>query len=414
MKKLVIPIMILIVAFILFSSFKSLNNDSRDFSSTNDIFENINIDGNELSVKYNLGNMIDEEIPYGNKVTKVIDITNDMDKNISFAVSISEVILSDEYLRYNVLYSYEDSGYQNLSDAVSLIGDDNLAYNLVVASKSSLSLKIEFYANNQVDKTKFTGKLSIVSNLSEKDIYRKDILSIQSEIMSNIQALNGINERGYYIVDVSTLSSNISESFKGYVLIDASDYSNPTFNYFVSNGKYILNNFKLVKNEVSKKSILDYDENIFSNFNEEKVCSLFTKKECVDFKDLTFNPSGGKENFYKFSMEVINMVKSDFKGNQKSVYIYDVKEDIENNTNMRGYILIDNTPNNPEYYIYLTNDIYMVTGYNITKFGDFKVNSNTIRSYTDTGFNLSSENMMKVCDFSGFSECVNKVGEKLS
>ena len=90
--------MVLIVAFILFSSFKSLNNDSRDFSSTNDIFENINIDGNELAVKYNLGNMIDEEIPYGNKVTKVIDITNDMDKDISFAVSISEVILSDEYL----------------------------------------------------------------------------------------------------------------------------------------------------------------------------------------------------------------------------------------------------------------------------------------------------------------------------
>ncbi len=108
------------------------------------------------------------------------------------------------------------------------------------------------------------------------------------------------------------------------------------------------------------------------------------------------------------------MVKSDFKGNQKSVYIYDVKKDIENNTNIRGYILVDNTPNNPEYYIYLTNDIYMVTGYNITKFGNFKVNSNTIRSYTDTGFNLSSENMLKVCDFSGFSECVNKLGEKLS
>jgi len=406
--------MVLIVAFILFSSFKSLNNDSRDFSSTNDIFENINIDGNELAVKYNLGNMIDEEIPYGNKVTKVIDITNDMDKDISFAVSISEVILSDEYLRYNVFYSYGDSGYQNLSDAVSLVGDDNLAYNLVVAAKSSLSLKIEFYGNNQVDKTKFTGKLSVISNLSEKDIYRKDILAIQSEIMSNIQALNGINERGYYVVDVSTLSSDISKSFKGYVLIDASDYSNPTFNYFVSNGKYILNNYKVVKNEVSKKSVLDYDENIVSNFNEEKVCSLFTKKECVDFKNLTFNSSGGKENFYKFSMEVINMVKSDFKGNQKSVYIYDVKKDIENNTNIRGYILVDNTPNNPEYYIYLTNDIYMVTGYNITKFGNFKVNSNTIRSYTDTGFNLSSENMLKVCDFSGFSECVNKLGEKLS
>ena len=44
--------------------------------------------------------MIDEEIPYGNKVTKVIDITNDMDKDISFAVSISEVILSDEYFSF--------------------------------------------------------------------------------------------------------------------------------------------------------------------------------------------------------------------------------------------------------------------------------------------------------------------------
>lgn len=413
MKKLIIPVIGLIVVFILFSSFKALEHDNKEGSSTKDIVENVSIDGKNLTVKYNLGNMIDEEIPYGNKVTKVIDITNESSEDIIFAIRISEVILSDEDLTYSVLYSYEDGIYKNLNEGISLVKDDNLAYNLVVEKKSSLSFKIEFYSNNQINPTKFTGKLSVISNLSEKDIYRKDIITLQSSILANIKALNGINEKGYFIVDIGDLSKDIVQDFKGYVLIDASDYSDLKYHYFVHNGKYMLNNYNLVENDVNKNKIQDIDENVVNKFSFDYVCSNFNKKNCLAFSSLSFNPNGGKENFYKSSMEVINSVKESFKNKDKLVYIYDVTKDIANNTNVRGYILVNNTADNPEYYIYLTNELYMVTGYNLTKLGAYTASSNTIRSYSVSSYNLSSENMSKVCAFSGFSECVTLSGEKV-
>ncbi len=413
MKKLIILFIGIIVVFILLSSFRFLEHDNKDNFQMKDIVENVNIEGKNLTVKYNLGNMIDEEIPYGNKVTKFIDLTNESDEDISFAIRISEVILSDDHLTYSVFYSYEDGGYECLDEKISLVEDDNLAYNLVVAKKSSLSFKIEFYSNNQINSTKFTGKLSIISNLSEKDIYRKDIIMLQSNILANIKALNGINEKGYFVVDIETLKTDRLAEFKGYVLIDATDYSDLKYHYFVHNGQYMLNNYNLIDNDVNKTKIQDIDENIINKFSFDYVCSTYNKKICFNFSNLSFNPNGGKENFYKSSMEVINSVKENFKNKEKSVFIYDVTKDIDNKTNVRGYILVNNTVDNPEYFIYLTNDLYMVTGYNLTKLGDYAVDGNTIRSYASSSFNLSSENISKVCSFSGFSECLTLTGEKV-
>lgn len=413
MKKVIIPILIIIVVLVLLGSFKLLKHDSKEFSSTKDISDVVNIEGVDLEVIYKVGNMIDEEIPYGNKVSKVIEIKNNTDRDASFAVKISEVILSDDDLKYNVYYSYDDSLYNSISEGINLTKDDNLAYNLVVGSKSTLFLKIDFLGNNQVASTKFTGKLSVISNLSDKDIYRANILAINSNINENINHLNGINEKGYFIVNVDTLKEEIRNKFKGYVLIDATDYSDLKFHYFVHDDKYMLNNYNLVDNDVLKKRIQDVDENVVNSFTFDNVCSNFTKKGCTDFQNLTFNPNGGKENFYKASMEVINSVKSDFKNKENLVYIYDLKKDIVNNTNIRGYILVDNTSGKSEYYLYLTNDIYMISGYNMTKLGDFSIDSKTIRSYSDSAFNLSSLNPSTVCSFSGFSECFNIMGEKV-
>lgn len=413
MKKVIIPILIIIVVLVLLGSFKLLKHDSKEFSSTKDISDVVNIEGVDLEVIYKVGNMIDEEIPYGNKVSKVIEIKNNTDRDASFAVKISEVILSDDDLKYNVYYSYDDSLYNSISEGINLTKDDNLAYNLVVESKSTLFLKIDFFGNNQVAPTKFTGKLSVISNLSDKDIYRANILAINSNINENINHLNGINEKGYFIVNVDTLKEEIRNKFKGYVLIDATDYSDLKFHYFVHDDKYMLNNYNLVDNDVLKKRIQDVDENVVNSFTFDNVCSNFTKKGCTDFQNLTFNPNGGKENFYKASMEVINSVKSDFKNKENLVYIYDLKKDIVNNTNIRGYILVDNTSGKSEYYLYLTNDIYMISGYNMTKLGDFSIDSKTIRSYSDSAFNLSSLNPSTVCSFSGFSECFNIMGEKV-
>lgn len=411
MKKYIIPILGLIIIYILFVSFRTFNHNSNS-SSTKDIVENVNIDGVDLVVKYNLGNMIDEVIPYGNKVSKTITITNNKDEDASFALFMGEIILSDEYLTYDIYYSYDDAPFAKLSERVSLTKDETLAYNLVIASSSILSLRVDFYGNNQINDTKFTGKLSIISNLSEKDIFRKDILTIQSDVKSRINNLNGINEKGYYLLDINTLSNDVKKDFKGFVLIDANDYSDPSFYYFVYNNKYMLDNYNLKNNDVLKKSIKDVDETV-STYNFNQVCSRFTKKGCTDFSNISYNHTGGKDNFYKNSMEVINLVKASFKNREKLVYVYDVKEDINNKTNIRGYILINNTVDNPEYYIYLTNDIYMVSGYNLTKLGNYSADSNTIRSYTETSFNLSSESKLKVCNFSGFTDCVSASGEKV-
>jgi hypothetical protein len=55
----------------------------------------------------------------------------------------------------------------------------------------------------------------------------------------------------------------------------------------------------------------------------------------------------------------------------------------------------------------------MISGYNITKYGNFSYDSTTIRAYVESAFNLSSENASKVCSFSGFSECLNKEGSTI-
>lgn len=411
MKKILMPLLVIVIVVILAFSVKSLKHDDDNNSSKRDIVENIDIDGTTLEVKYILGNMIDEEIPYGNKVSKVIDIRNDTDKDVSFAIKISEVILSDENIKYTVSYSYDKEVYTNLTEDINLSKDDNLAYNLVVGKNSSLSIKIEFLGNNQIEATKLTGKLSVISNLSDKDVYRQDILAINSSIENSINSLNGINERGYFILNVDSLKRVDADKIKGYVLIDATDYADLKYHYYVYNDKYMLNDYTLIDNDVQKKRIQDRDETIISKFTFNDICLNFSKKRCTDFSLLKFNPNGGKENFYKASMEVINTLKSEFNNKEKMVYVYDVTKDITNNTSVRGYILVNNTLDNPEYYLYITNNIYMISGYNLTKLGDFKVNSKTIRSYSETSFNLSSASEASVCTFSGFSSCVKANGE---
>lgn len=412
MKKYIIPILgLIIIIVILGASFISFKEENNHNSSVKDIVDTVSIDDVNLSIKYVGGNMIDDSVSYGNKITKVIEINNDTDKDVAFSLSFKEVSVSDKMLNYNLYYSYDFKDFNIIKQNINIFGDENFAYNLVCAKKSGISLKIEFIGNNESDVTKIKGKLDVVSNLSEKDIFITDILDIHSEILTKIKGLNGINQSGYYIINVNTLSENVVKDFKGFVLIDAGDYSELTYYYFISNSKYMLDNYKLTNSNIDKKNIKDINNNVVSKYSFSSICSIFTKKECLDFEELTYNPLGGKDNFYKASLEVINLVKTSFTSQEKKVFIYDVTQDIENKTNVRGYILVNNMDNNPEYYIYLTNDIYMVSGYNLTKLGDYKSDSTTIRAYNPSSFNLSSENESKVCSFSGFSECIKINGE---
>ena len=75
------------------------------------------------------------------------------------------------------------------------------------------------------------------------------------------------------------------------------------------------------------------------------------------------------------------------------------------------YNLVNNTDGNKEIYLYLTNDLFMISGYNLTKLGNFDENSTTIRAYNESAFNLSSKDMPTVCSFSGFNQCFNLQNE---
>ncbi|MCH5167791.1 MAG: hypothetical protein J1F35_07915 [Erysipelotrichales bacterium] len=406
-------IIFFIVIAVLIASFLRLDYEKKTNSSVQDINVVTKVDDVELNVLYVGGNIIDEVVEYGNKVSKIINITNDTETNISFAVNLSEVYISDNYLTYSVSYSFDEKTYTEITKNITINKDDNLAYNLVIAASTKLSIKIEFYGNNESQGTELKGKFGIISNLTAKDIFRKDVLAIHSSVLSSINSINDINESGYFIYDLSNISSEVLKNYNGYVMIDANNYSEPVFHYFIYNDLYMLDNYNLKNNDVEKKFIKDIDVTKKPDFNFENVCREFTKKNCRDFSELRYDPNGGKDTFYKNSIEVINKVKG-LPLHEKKVYIFDVKKDIENNTNIRGYILVNNTVTNPEYYIYLTNDIYMISGYNLTKLGQFNKDSKTIRTYNQSSYNLSSENMDKVCNFSGFTDCVLANGEKVN
>ena len=79
-----------------------------------------------------------------------------------------------------------------------------------------------------------------------------------------------------------------------------------------------------------------------------------------------------------------------------------------------GYILIDNKEGKCEYYLYLTDYYFMVSGYNLTKLGPVLTSNTTIKTYVVDSYNLSSESMGRVCTFSGFSECKEKNGNLIN
>ena len=159
-------------------------------------------------------------------------------------------------------------------------------------------------------------------------------------------------------------------------------------------------------NANTKKEVKENDLSI-NNMNENDICKLYSKKSCNDFSSLNYS-SVGKKDFYQETMHIIEEVKN--RTYDKNVYIVDVINDL-NRQNIRGYVLVNNIDGNKEMYLYLTNDLFMISGYNLTKLGNFDENSTTIRAYNESAFNLSSKDMRTVCLFSGFNQCFNLQNE---
>jgi hypothetical protein len=408
--KIVLACIILIVLVLSFIYMKD-SVTIEPISKILDVAKDIEIDGKYLKVTYSSGNMIDEKISYNNTLEKNIKVVNYNNSIISYALELYDSSVSNEELYYKIEASNEKGGkYYTVVDNQKVKGDQALAYNLAIDPNSSIYLKVTFNSQSQGNPIELKGILNIKSNLTEKDIFIREVSNVDSELQLKIAELNGIGVSGIYILSLDDLK--VDNGIKGYILINAEDLSNIEYYYYVYSEKYMLKDFNYV-GSISKNAILDIDPGFVSSLNNHSVCQMRGKKNCLSFNDLTYNTSGGKKEFDTDAKKVIELVKSDFKGSEKKVYIYDVTTDINNPTNIRGFVLIDNTKEEKEYYIYLTNNVFMISGYNMTKYGEFSPESTTIRAYTESAFNLSSANARIVCSFSGFNDCINKEGSTI-
>ena len=208
MKKYLIPIIgLLTIVIVLCTSVFRFDNRDSSVSYDKDITVDIDIDGELLKVFYSKGNMVDEKLAYGNKYQKIITIENNTDKDLSYALAFNDVQLSDDKLTYTLSYSYDadvrEQVFLDIVKNIGIRGSDNLAYNLVVAKKSKMSLCVSFMWNNEDAETMIKGVFEVKSNLSEKDIFRRDVLNIHSSLLGKINSLNGINEKGIFIVNIN-------------------------------------------------------------------------------------------------------------------------------------------------------------------------------------------------------------------
>lgn len=406
-KNTSILILLIIIGIICYYSFSYLWEENNT-DSISDVTEKVSIQDKELKVTYIGGNMLDESLTFGNKFSKTIKIRNTNDSNVTFSIDMDNLTINNQLVTYDIYTSNEDiqTSYKELYKNNPLNNEAKIAYNLVVTPNTILYLRIDFKANFEESETTIKGILKIKTNLTDKEINIQQIEKIQSTLKDKLHGLNGINEKGLYIINVNNLNQ---DEYKGYILIDANDISDLKFYYSIYNDRYFLD--KVEFNELKTNKLNTYEVEPLLDFNS--VCSNYSKKPCSDFSNITYNEQGGINNFYNDSKTVVQKVISTFDKKEKNVYIYDVKNDIENNTNVRGYILINNTGNDPEYYLYLTNDLFMISGYNYSKLGDYTTESKTIRAYNETAFNLSSENMNKVCSFSGFTDCYTFNNEKV-
>lgn len=405
MKKLISLILFIIVAIVLYFSISFLYvKEDKKTDKVYDVTRVLKIDDKELDITYISGNMIDENISYGNILTKKIEICNDNDVELLYSLTIKEVEISNEQLTYSLKVANDDENYTYINKNESLVKDAHLGYNLLIEPKTKLYITVEFKANYEKNDTTLKGVLNIEDNLSEADLFITNTRHIVNEVEDKINTLNGITKSGYYILNMQELSNELNK-YRGYIIIDAYNISEIKTVLFIYSDNYMLKNYiystKLDKNDLKTK-----DDEITS-LNKEEVCDLYTNRSCNLFSSLKYNTLDNRSDFYQETKRIIDLTKDKF-NDKKINIVYDIKEDIDNKSKVRGYILINNKDvKEPEYYLYLTNDIYMISGYNLTKNGDYEESSSTIREYNETAFRLSAKDKKTVCSFSGVNNCVD-------
>ena len=388
-----------LVAFILITSVMLISKKESVIEENiyEDKEEKVNIDNNELDILYYNGNKLDLNISYGNVYEKIIRVTNFNDHDVVYSIKINDAKLSNDEMTYDIYLADKDKEYTSVVTNSSLLEGTSLAYNLVSKSNTINFIKILFKSNHEKDESNIKGVLSITNNITSLELFNNTVKNINDALELRIDNLNGIYTKGYYLLNINELSFNNDADVSGYILIDASDISDIKYIYTIYNNMYMIKN-----NNYDNLNVVNVDQGYVSTLNNISVCHQYdTRITCNSFNTIPKSSIDDKKKFFNNSKLVINDFLENNKIEDDRTYIYEI-----NNYNVTGYILV----NKDNMFLYLKDNIFMISGYNYKKLGDYNINSKTIRSYTETAWNISSSDKKKVCSFSGYSECYDKEG----
>ncbi len=409
MKKKGMFFLLLITVGILLYSMTRIEKHEKTISDyTHDVKEKVVIGKQELEVVYVKGNGIDETLTFGNISSKRIKIKNLGQEIVSFAIALKNAEISNQLLTYDVSFANkEDDSFEIISTNNTFNSNKNLVYNMGLKSGEEMVIEISFKANLEFEETKIKGIIEVKNNLSEIELFLEQVFEAHQVLEEKISRLKGISEKGIYTVSVDELLEE-SKDFKGIILVDARDIVDIKYYDSITNGKYSLDHV-LFSNTLSKKNVGKSGD---IDINEETLCKAHSRESCQKLSILKENPYGGMNTFTSNVASLLEKAKQVTLLKDKEVIVLDIKADLQESNGLEGYILV-HQKEQAEYYLYITNKLYMVSGYNVTKYGMFNETSGTIRAFNETAFNVAALNAGKVCEFTGFTDCYNLKGEKV-
>ena len=393
-KVITYSILTILVLFILFASFILIIGNS--FENVNVILDKLSvvkIDNKEIKAIYKDGDEVDVSLTYGNIYTKEIKVVNKNDQDITYSIKFNDASISNELITYDAQVSYNDVDYTNVLTNKKVEVNGSLLHNLVVPKDESMSIRIIFKSNMENVDSIIKGRVEVTSNLTSLELFSLTINNIDEAIDNKVEDLNGISVKGYYILDINDISFNNDANVSGYVLIDSTDISDIKYVYTIYNNKYMIKNATL-----NNSIVVNVDDEYSKSLNKDNICYQFdTRIKCNTFNNIPKNPIDNKKVFYNNIKLVIDEYKNKEIYDDMN-YVYTI-----NQNDIVGYIII----NKNDMFIYLRDSLFMVSGYNYKKLGDFDIKSKAIRTYNESAFSLAASDANKACEFSGLNNCFN-------
>ena len=389
-----------LILFIIYASIKLFVEPKYEnvSMSTRDVTKTISVNNKDLFVTYYNGDVLDLNITYGNIYEKEILITNNNDEDVVYSIKINDSYISNNELYYDLFIYDKQKEYVQINKDDLLTNDLSLEYNLVVEKNSESKIKLVFKSKHEKEESIIKGRVSINDNVTSSELFNITLRNVTEALDEKIAKLNGRSTPGYYILDIKNLVFNNDSNVKGYILIDASDIAYIKYIYTIYNDKYMVKN-----NNNNNLNIINIDNEYINSLNNNTICNQYDSRIKCSI-NIPKSNNDEKGIFYAKAKDLINLFNQEIKKDDDKTYIYNITEDLSNTYGLTGYILKDKD----NMFLYIHNDIFMISGYNYSKLGDFDIKSTTIRSYVESAFELSAKDKHTVCIFSGYDECYDK------